>query len=238
MTRPNFDETRLIKKLPPLPPEMGAATADAIDLLTVILWKTVRAHPMDTPRQARNIATQAVSQMRSAGLIPGTGSRRSPEAVLEAFAAKGEKPIRGVSHLIAEILVLIDLDEVHKDTLMSLLPQSAKATVKVKPAIRKFDQWGWITRTQEGTIRVLDPEGLTGWFTNADDASEWRAATSLHLAETIELINAGLGTSTTDADRSLRHRELLALKRLMESSPVGNTGGRGQVRVVPRSVTV
>lgn len=229
---------RKIHGLPPLPTEMRAAAADAVEVLTLWLFQEVRLSPPTTKRKARFLAQRAVALLRDEDLIPGTGARVSAEARIDSLARNGMKPIRGISHLVAEAIVLLDLDEVHRDTIYSLLPDRKESKEQANKAIRKFDQWGWIHRTQEGTIRVLDADGLTNWFTAAEDSSDAHARTVFNVAAAIQLTNAATEASDSVSDRDLRRRELLAMRRLMETAPGSVTNARGTVRIVPKAATL
>lgn len=214
---------------------------DATDVIAEVLWSRLFGRDHRAVRKARSTAEDVVVALRREGLITGT---QAPDAdgILDAvanYAAQfGEAPRRGISHLVAEALVLLDLPTVHRDVIGSLLPDvgtpNVKNTVKMQfsRALRKFHGWKWIDRGADGLITILDRDALVRWFTIAEDTDAYRAATSLNLAGAIQRMKA---TAESGGIDELRRQELLAMQRLMASAPGAATNERGTVRVVPRA---
>ncbi len=223
----------------------GAATlrvrSEAADLIAEVVWaQAFNKAPQAVPR-ARAIGHEVVRQLRREGLITGTKAVDSAE-ILEAVKRqaneRGEAPARGVSHLVAQALVLLNLNVVHQDTISALVPDidagPMKNTVQMafRRALRKFNNWKWINKSDDGLITIVDRNALTTWFTMAEDVNAERAATTLNIARAVSRINAAILAGDTG---EVRRRELIAIKRVMESAPGSITNARGSVRAVPRS---
>lgn len=218
-----------------------AVRVDAQELITEVIWSQVYKRDNNAVSRARTVATAIVSALRREGLITGTVAVSSEQvlaAVVNYAGQFGEAPKRGISHLVAEALVLLDLPVVHRDVLQALMPEidvsHTKSTVAMLfgRAIQKFHRWAWINRTDDGLITVLDRDALTKWFEIAEDVNEKRAATTFDIAKAVRKINADFAAGMTD---ELRRRELAAIQRLMESAPGAVTNERGTVRIVPKS---
>lgn len=212
--------------------------ADTRHLITEIIWSRAYNRDHTKVRQAELIADAITHALRREGLITGTSPANAAE-IINTYATRfKEPPIRGISHLVAQALVLINLPTVHRDTLRALMPQAktraTKTTVGMQfnRALRKFSSWRWITRSDDGLIGVEDVEALANWFTIAVDATNDRAATTLDLARAITHLHDTIAAG--DADE-LRRQELMALHRLMQTAPGAITRERGRVRVTPKS---
>lgn len=217
------------------------ARADAADVIAEVLWHSVYNRDHSAAGTARNIASRVVLALRREGLITGTHVAVAGE-VLDATVARaaqfGEKPARGISHLVAQALVLIDLPVVQRDVIASLMPdkdvtKGTKTTVAMalKRALRQFHKWKWIDRRDDDLIAVLDRESLTQWFEIAEDVTDRRAQTTLNIAKAVATLNAQIAAGDVD---ELRRQQLHVLQRLMETAPGSVTNERGKVRLVSK----
>ncbi len=215
---------------------------DAFDVVTEVAWdRLYKRHPNGLKR-ARELAHHIVKELRREQLITGLLNIGSTEEILQSAvdkaAKEGEAPRRGVSHFAAEALVLLNLPTVHRDVVAALMPDirssEAKASVQVlfNRAIRKFDNFKWIRRDEDGTLAVLDPGALAQWFNIAEDGDGKRASTPFNIAKAILQLNTRFAAGNAD---ELHRRELHAIQRLMTSAPGSVTNERGAVRVLSQN---
>lgn len=145
----------------------------------------------------------------------------------------GEPAARGTSDLVALALVALDLPAVSRVTLRALCfdkptgERSARAIrTQFRRALRIFEQAGWVMRGDRDLVHVLDPDGLRKWINAGTDVDEARAGQLLDVAYAAGRLRSGKQYV------SARHRELVAVERLMRAVPCGP--GRKGVRVVHR----
>lgn len=215
------------------------ARLDAFDVITEILWERLHQRHPTGLAQARELAHRLVRELRRERLIIGITDLGTTAEILQhakdKAAKEGEAPRRGISHFAAEALVLLNLPTVHRDVIAALMPDirssDAKASVQqlFNRAIRKFDNFGWIRRNDNGLIEVVDQNSLAQWFEMAEDANGRRAKTVFDIAKAVNQINARLEAGEAD---ELHRRELHAIQRLMENAPGAVTNARGTVRLV------
>lgn len=217
------------------PMPAGTMTA-ARQVVTETVWTHAYSRDKTAAGRAEYVASAVVLALRREGLLTGSRVADSDE-ILDKYASKfGDAPIRGISHLVAQALVLLNLPAVQRDTLRALMPEdgtrAAKKTVGMQfnRALRKFHLWKWIDRGEDGTVTVIDGESLATWFAMAKDPTERRGVATLDIAAAV----ARLNRAAEDLDEG-RRRELLALQRLMQDAPGAVTNARGHVRVVPKS---
>ena len=216
--------------------EIPAARVDAGDVVAEILWSRLYDRDPAAVAKARHIATYVVAALKREGLITGT-QVADADGIINATVEKaakfsdGEAPRRGISHLVAEALVLLDLPVVHRDVILLLMPKvdrrltTSTVGMQFGRALRKFHNWKWINRGEDGLIAVLDRAALVQWFAIAEDADDNHAATTLDIVGAVHAMKAA------DSTDELRRRELQAIQRLMQSAPGSTTHGRGQVRL-------
>ncbi len=153
---------------------------------------------------------------------------------------------RGVRHLVAIALVLLDLDVVRYATLRDLLPRGERrksgggvdfnvVSKKFSSALRVFERAGYLRRL-DGHVEVINRDGLRVVAGDGDDVTDGRAAFELELAATCaRLVRASelaARSAEPDPDRAQRELELAAIDRLMRQGP--GAVGRPGVRIVPR----
>ena len=210
---------------------------DAHQVVAEVLWSQAFNRDKQAVVKANNLAFKVVAALKREGLITGTSQADAEEILKKYGRTHDEPPVRGISHLVAEALVLLSLPLVHRDTVRALMPEAAakagKNTINMQfgRALRKFNGWKWIDRRDDGTIAVLNRDALVEWFSAAQDLNDYRAATTLDLVGAA----ARLKTDLTGGHDEIRRRELLAIKRLMESAAGAITNERGTVRAVPKS---
>lgn len=159
----------------------------------------------------------------------------------DGFAFDDGAPQRGVSHLAAMALVVMDLEVVRRHTLGALcLANTVKAAgTKNGPghafgrALRNFERARWAVR--EGKfVRVLDVDALFDWVRTGVDVNSERAMSLLNVAQAAKVV-AAAPIATVPADElEARERELKALDRLMRNAPGAITNARGTRRLVHR----
>lgn len=162
----------------------------------------------------------------------------------EVTRRDGEQNLRGISHLIALALTVMEIDVVRRTTIRALLPEGARKpgqsfngiTIAYQRAIRRFETAGWITRIGTDLIGVNDPESLFGWVVNSQDVTPERAMTMLRIGVAAKAAAEETApVNETEHMAEVRRQELLALTRLMQRAPGSVTNTRGRVRVVPKS---
>lgn len=176
---------------------------------------------------ARTVAAEVVVKLQQEGTIKRVkGLNRSKTLDEVAARPADERPVRGISHLVALSIVLIRLSVISRDTVRAMIPEMGvpETTVDIQfnRALRMFAQQGWVAEdAATGLIRVRFPDFLARWYEVGVDPTNRHTAAALRLARAVERINASItGLPLDDALRDRRRHELLALRRLMESKPV------------------
>lgn len=114
---------------------------------------------------------------------------------------------RGISHLVAEALLLLDLDVVLRSTIAALMPKpndrAARRSAKCsfRTALKRFESYGWIMR-DDPYIRVVMRAGLRDWASRGVDVCPERAQASLDIVSAAKEINDALqaGRAVSAAD--------------------------------------
>lgn len=219
--------------------KVPTARVDAQDVVTEILWSRLYDRDQGAVVKARHMAAYVVAALKREGLITGSRVADADEVInstLEKAAkfSNGEAPRRGVSHLVAEALVLLNLPVVHRDVLVLLMPRvdgrltTSTVGMQFGRALRKFHNWKWINRGEDGLIAVLDRAALVQWFAIAEDLDDDRAAI------TLDIVGAVRAMKAADNTDELRRQELQAVERLMRTVLGATTNERGQVRLLAK----
>lgn len=123
---------------------------------------------------------------------------------------------------------------IQRSTLRTFLPsvpredknKKSKVSKKFQTRLVDFERAGLIAREGD-RVRITNRAGLAGYGSLLD--SEFAVMLRLALAEV---------RAEPAMDPEVRRRELLSIQQLMQSAPGSNGGGRGAVRLLPRSKTL